>query len=253
MSNKNTDQHNPKDTAITGQDLIKLLLDPSATFPCGGQDPNFDWFDEPEKHINEGHFRLRDELSEIREWKKRALLRGFTKGTVWEEEDFWDGTFLGKFIHENSENNVHRGAAQIIAHAFQNGRVLDMSSISHRSRTAIERAKNEDDLISELVSPKVIVRHFRTLLHYIQHAYPLPQKKKTAVYYEGSDGLTGTREFLKRHHAQVQAIIQPVIDELVMFLPKQSLTWHDLEMEKYPMEREKDYTYWMWNIRFYTP
>ena len=41
---------------------------------------------------------------------------------------------------------------------------------------------------------------------------------------ESSDGFTGTRDFLERQHAQVQVIIQPIINELVMFLPKQSLT-----------------------------
>ena len=87
---------------------------------------------------------------------------------------------------------------------------------------------------------------------YLQHAYPLPQKKSTFVYIEGSDGLTGTRGFLERQHTHVQATIPPIIDELVMFLPKQSLTWHDLEMEKYPMEREAEYTHWIEFERFYT-
>ncbi len=243
---------NPKNTAITAKEFIKLLLDPSAPLPCGGEDPDFSWFDEPEKHLNEGHFRLRDEVEAIRSCKKRALLRGFTRNFAKDETDFWNGMFLERWLDARGDDQFQQGKAQIIAHAFTIQGVLSMSCVTNRSRTAIERAKNEHDLIGELVSPKVIVRHFQTLLHYVQHAYPLPQKKSTFVYLEGSDGLTGTREFLKRQHAQVQAIIQPVIDELVMFLPKHSLTWHDLQMEKYPMEREADYTYWMWNDRFYT-
>ena len=144
-------KHNPKDIAITGQEFIQSLLNPSAILPCGDQDPNFYWFDEPEKHINGGHFRLRDELAEIRAWKKRALLRGFTKGLVWEDADFWQGTFLKQWIDGRGDDDFQQGKAQIISHAFANGRLLDMSCVTDRSRTDIERCNNEYDLIKELV------------------------------------------------------------------------------------------------------
>ena len=63
-----TSKHNPKDTALTAPEFIHCLLEPSAIFPCGGEEPDFRWFDDPQSHLNAVHFKLKEQLFELREW-----------------------------------------------------------------------------------------------------------------------------------------------------------------------------------------
>ena len=249
-----TFKHNPKDIAITAPEFIHCLLEPKATLPCGGMDPDFDWFDEPEAHINAGHFRLEEELKDLREWKKKSLIRAFTRNLVWEESEFWTGQFIKDLIGEDGIGISYAAKERLLAHAFAHQTVSDLEMVNVTSRHAVAESKEVHSMVEGLASPKVIQNHMQSLLFYIRSIYPLPtERKERGVFLEGTDGSITTRRSIQYQHERIRTTLRPIIEELTLFLPVQSVTWHDLEMQKYPMDREADYTYWMWHDRFWTP
>lgn len=247
-------KHNPKDIAITAQSFIHCLLDPKATLPCGGKEPEFSWFDEADTHLNAVHFQLKDRLEQLREWKKKALIRAFTQNLAWEDTDFWAGNFIKDLLGEHGVGISYQAKERLIAHAFTNNTVSDLEMVSRKSRRAVESSTEIRSFVETLASPKVIQNHMKSLLSYIQIIYPFPNDhKQRYLYLEGTDGGLTTLRAIITNHSRVRRTLRPIIDELALFLPVQSATWHELAMQKYPMEREADYTYWMWHDRFWTP
>ena len=247
---------NPKAIAITAKEFIHCLLEPKASFPCGGEDPDFHWFEKKEPHINAVHFELQDKLEELRKWKKKALIRAFTQNSAFEEEKFWNGHFIKELLSEYYDYSVsHEAKALLLSHAFANQTVSDLVLAAElKSHHVLETSTDIRTMVDRLVTPQIIQKHVEYLLFYIRSIYPVPDNdKKQSVFLEGTDGSRTTKMAIKSHHDRIRQILTPTIDELALFLPAQSFTWHDLEMHKYPMEREADYTSWMWSRRFWSP
>ena len=169
-------QTQPKDIAITAQEFIHCLLEPNATLPCGGMDPDFDWFDEPEAHINAGHFRL-EELKDLREWKEipcSCLHSKFSLGRIWSfgldssSKNWSVKTVLASHMQPKE---------RLVAHALPTKR-SDLEMVNIHSRHAVAESKEMHSIVEGLASPKVIQKHIRSLLLYIRSIYPLPNDGK---------------------------------------------------------------------------
>jgi len=247
---------NPKDIAITAKEFLLIMFDPTQTMPCGGEMPDLSWFDDPEnnRHMNQIHLMLKEQIEQTRCWKRKMLIAAFTEYRAFEEDDFWTGQFMRQAIRDNPYH-FKRQCSPIFQYALASNSMLDLQA-SHpafKLRKMSDSIADLNDLIEASVSDKVLFKHFHMLLQYAQQIYPIPKfRKNNSVYIEGSDGLYGSVHHLTTIHRQIQSLLSPVIDELASFFPQQ-FTWEQLENHKYPMVKVSEYERWLWDDRFYTP
>ena len=121
-----TFKHNPKDIAITAQEFIHCLLAPKVTLTLWRKrKPDFSWFDEPESHINAGHFRLEEELKELGE-SEEISFEPSLENLTWEESEFWDGQFIKELLSKDGIGISYAAKERLVAHAFTHQTVSDL-------------------------------------------------------------------------------------------------------------------------------
>ena len=83
-------------------------------------DQIFDWFDEPEPHINAGHFRLEEELKDLQLGRRNPLFEPSLK--VLGKSEFWAGQFIKELLGTDGIGISYAAKERLVAHAFTHRR-----------------------------------------------------------------------------------------------------------------------------------